>query len=839
MIRNLILLMLLIGPRASAQFLHFSDLNVQAIKTIDQQVDDYRDLQYLRETLKDKRVVLLGEQSHREGATFEAKSRLVRYLHQELGYDLLVFESGFYDNYKAYQTVTKQNSAESPLKESIFSIWSSAKEVELLLQYVHAVSQANPLLIAGFDFQEGPIFSEFFVPDLQQVLARNEAILKSDYEIIQQVIDGGVEFIVESQADSIEFFNVASRISKGLSAVESPDNTLHSAMIRHTFASWLSYVRYQIDRQNDVFIAVQNPRDLQMAKNLIFLSNLYPKRKIIAWGASYHFAKTIEASLKDPLTQKFVHAMDSLEKIDSPTDLEVDLAGAVPMGEILHEHFESSLFSMAFSTYQGQYGMLGMKAYPLRPIQPPAGSVEAALISGDLSIGYVDLASWPSNRWFYSSALGNIPLLGSWSKMFDGIFFISDMYPPSFARQQSPGKADAKSDYSFSEQRKASINAKQKRLVDDTSKEGISFANIYILGTSKGVATNSQGEFIFTASSLQGNERIVLSSIGYRSDTISVVEYNKNLVFALKPISYTLGAVEIRSKPLTAKEIVKKAESRITQNYIQQPVFQEFFFRESNYEEDSLFSNEEATVVVYDPDGYKPANHPTRNLKGKILQFRNTTSNIAEDMWAGVGSVWLVLTHDLVLDKSNVLHRPSYYDLNLEGIQIFEGRRVFEITFDCKRPGSFTTGFGYPSPISASGKLFIDAETYAVLRLETNVSRKPHRSKRLPHFTHDPYGHHIIQVYKQIEGKYLLSYSRQVNYGIWTNSISKTSAKNVFIREMLLTEVFKSYSTEIAIPLSSIKSAPVATDKVFWERHNSQTKDDVEKLYRFFGLKKD
>ena len=64
-----------------------------------------RDLIFLKEVLKDKRIVLLGEQSHGDGATFEAKVRLIKFLHQELGFTILSFESGLYDNFKAFDRV--------------------------------------------------------------------------------------------------------------------------------------------------------------------------------------------------------------------------------------------------------------------------------------------------------------------------------------------------------------------------------------------------------------------------------------------------------------------------------------------------------------------------------------------------------------------------------------------------------------------------------------------------------------------------------------------------------------------------------------------------------------
>ena len=76
------------------------DLYVQPIRSTDARDNDYRDLQFLKELWKDKKLVLLGEQSHGEGTVFEAKVRLIKFLHEEMGFEIVAFESGLYDNYQ-------------------------------------------------------------------------------------------------------------------------------------------------------------------------------------------------------------------------------------------------------------------------------------------------------------------------------------------------------------------------------------------------------------------------------------------------------------------------------------------------------------------------------------------------------------------------------------------------------------------------------------------------------------------------------------------------------------------------------------------------------------------
>ena len=77
-------------------------------------VTDFSDLAGFRDAIGSSRVVLLGEQSHGDGTTFLAKTRLIQFLHQELGFDVLAFESGLFDLKKTGQRASSPGSFSSP-----------------------------------------------------------------------------------------------------------------------------------------------------------------------------------------------------------------------------------------------------------------------------------------------------------------------------------------------------------------------------------------------------------------------------------------------------------------------------------------------------------------------------------------------------------------------------------------------------------------------------------------------------------------------------------------------------------------------------------------------------
>ena len=67
------------------------------VRSIDAADEDFGDLEPLIDAIGSARVVQLGEPNHGAGTSFAAKVRLIKFLHRRMGFDVLVWESGFYD----------------------------------------------------------------------------------------------------------------------------------------------------------------------------------------------------------------------------------------------------------------------------------------------------------------------------------------------------------------------------------------------------------------------------------------------------------------------------------------------------------------------------------------------------------------------------------------------------------------------------------------------------------------------------------------------------------------------------------------------------------------------
>ena len=82
--------------------------NTNIIKTIQPDSLVFSDLEGVGRAIGDSRIVMLGEQDHGDAPTFLAKTRLIKYLHEQKGFNVLAFEDDFYTFNQGWDVLNKQ-----------------------------------------------------------------------------------------------------------------------------------------------------------------------------------------------------------------------------------------------------------------------------------------------------------------------------------------------------------------------------------------------------------------------------------------------------------------------------------------------------------------------------------------------------------------------------------------------------------------------------------------------------------------------------------------------------------------------------------------------------------
>ncbi|SES81004.1 erythromycin esterase family protein [Hymenobacter actinosclerus] len=294
--RILLLLLLLcsvgqLAAQPTAERLAYIQQSAVIVSNVEPTNEDYADLAPLKQSLRDIVVVGLGEQSHHDGNTFKAKTRLIKFLHQEMGFSVIAFESGFYDCYKAWQEIQQGKTAIDAARKSIYPFWISTETEELFSYIDKQKNTSKPLVFAGIDCKfSGAYSNENLIPDLQKyLLSINSDIISdtakwNDFSVsLKHVIKISDYFTKPTSADTLilnsSLKNLLTEI-KGRPASSVDDAQAH--------AFWQQFCRSTLAELTKEFTKEQ-VRDRQMGANLIYLQQeLYKGKKVIVWAASSH-----------------------------------------------------------------------------------------------------------------------------------------------------------------------------------------------------------------------------------------------------------------------------------------------------------------------------------------------------------------------------------------------------------------------------------------------------------------------------------------------------------------------------------------------------------------------
>src|SRR5882724_7145376 len=109
-----------------------------SVRSVDAADEDFSDLEPLVNAIGPAQIVQLGEPGHGAGSSFAAKVRLVKFLHQRMGFNVLVWESGMYDLELSQAGMRGSDTAPIAARRGEFRLWSDAEELKQLFDYVKA-----------------------------------------------------------------------------------------------------------------------------------------------------------------------------------------------------------------------------------------------------------------------------------------------------------------------------------------------------------------------------------------------------------------------------------------------------------------------------------------------------------------------------------------------------------------------------------------------------------------------------------------------------------------------------------------------------------------------------
>ena len=368
---------------------------------------DFADLEAFGRAVGERRIVLLGENGHGVREFTLLKSRLVRYLHERKGFDVLVFEAPLYECADVYARLGTEP-LEQSMRECLLAPMHHA-ELRPLFEYVAARrNSSRPLELAGSDIQSrgwGPIRRPDAFRRLLQVSAPALAatIAQGDSTLTARQRLG-----VDSLRPWILMNGPALRAAYDSAA----------AMVDDPLRQWLRSASALISREllrSTDGSGVHPPpfyeiRDEWMARNILWAADSQgTQRKVVVWLHNDHARYGSLAGPSGPVRAT---------------------------GSFLQEWRPEQVYSAGFLHGAGQVTSNSRRILAVSEF--PAGSIESTLLPLPHAAAFLDLRSGPD--WFRTWGAAEHLILRAGMTVerlrpaveFDALFWVRSAHPPSY-----------------------------------------------------------------------------------------------------------------------------------------------------------------------------------------------------------------------------------------------------------------------------------------------------------------------------------------------------------------------------------------------------------------------
>jgi CubicO group peptidase (beta-lactamase class C family) len=243
---------------------------------------------------------------------------------------------------------------------------------------------------------------------------------------------------------------------------------------------------------------------------------------------------------------------------------------------------------------------------------------------------------------------------------------------------------------------------------DSEQKEALPYANIFLQENYFGTISNQNGLFKIIIPEEKRNDNLIVSYIGYKTQSFSISKIKKPLVVFLEKNPATLNEAVITG--YTAEYIIKRAIKKIPSNYFSQAYKLKGFYRVTSKKDNSYIHLSEAVFDIYQSKSDKPKQQFKLE---KMRAIKDEKASKGIDLGLKPNGIYGfdIVNND---DEVKLLNKEGLklHKFKLEKSEFINGEELYKISFDQKD----IKKSGY------KGYMLIDKETFAFVYFNIQLS---------------------------------------------------------------------------------------------------------------------
>ena len=387
---------------------------------------DLSDLAVLDDLVSGRRIVQLGENGHGVAEFNQIKVRIIRYLHERLGFNVVAFESNFFACLDVDDRITGLPVASGPQAGCPTGVWHTDEVLSLLSYAEHTRLSSAPLHIVGFDIIPAPGLrrqGEYFRRLIQPVNpSYAAAVARFDSTNVDRLLAEDSAHVVRNEDRMVATYQELATFfaAEGRHRRSDSDHAVQWSRAAQAARSMAAFVQVgAADLEDHHGGAAAYLRDSAMAANLVHLAEeVFPKDRIVVWAHNGHVRNGGER---------------------------VTPFRAKSMGQWLVEWNRAQVFTLGLFMAAGTASNNNGRVYDVEP--PGARDLESILRSAGPAWHMLDLSTprQPGTEWAYAPRIARrdgtreerfVP-----AEQYDAVLFVETVTPARRRHLGAPSDA--------------------------------------------------------------------------------------------------------------------------------------------------------------------------------------------------------------------------------------------------------------------------------------------------------------------------------------------------------------------------------------------------------------